>query len=467
MRLLHLVHTIAVTVMTLIPTAQSARIAIVGGGASGMFAAIHCRGLDTVVLEASKQLLQKVKISGGGRCNVLHDVSKSPNELLSGYPRGSRELRGILTKHFPAQAAAAWFQDHNVELKTEADGRMFPTTDSSQTVIDALLGAAKDNQVNIQKQARVESVECLVPSGFRIQYRQKQQDDKSVSRTLESDAVILASGSARAGYALLQNGLLDDDAMVETVPSLFTLRTSSDVLDGLAGISVPNVAISFHPVEGEHAKPNRRLRNKQDLMQHGPLLITHDRGLSGPAALRLSAFAAREMAATRYRGKLQVHWLGDGSNENSVFDQLWSMTIRHPQRTVGHSCPIDGNSIPKRLWWALVERISHVDRTKRWSEVSKKQARALAIALVSCPLEMVGKGTFKEEFVTAGGISLSAIDMKTMQCKNIPGLFVCGELINVDGITGGYNFMNCWGTGFVAGTSAKAYVESLREKGSL
>lgn len=442
----------------MIPISHAARIVVVGGGASGMFAAIHCGQPDTVVLEASKQLMQKVKISGGGRCNVLHDTNKPPNELLSGYPRGSLELRGILSKHFPATAAAAWFEAHNVKLKTEADGRMFPVTDSSQTVVEALMNAAKD--VDIRTHAKVETVECLPNGGFRIQYRQKIQTGEFVSSNIDSDAVILATGSARAGYALLQNGLLDNNAMVETVPSLFTLKTSNELLNNLAGISVPNAAISFRPMEHASKKPKGRKKNHH-LEQSGPLLITHDRGLSGPAALRLSAFAAREMAVDKYHGNLAVHWLGDHSSEDEVFDQLWDMTMRHPQRTIGHSCPIDGNVIPKRLWCALVEKSAHLDRTQRWADVSKLQARELARTLVSCSLEMVGKGTFKEEFVTAGGISLKAIDMKTMQCKDVPGLFVCGELINVDGITGGYNFMNCWGTGFVAGTSAKAFVESL------
>jgi predicted Rossmann fold flavoprotein len=185
--------------------------------------------------------------------------------------------------------------------------------------------------------------------------------------------------------------------------------------------------------------------------------------LSGPAALRLSAFAAFAMAEHQYKGTLWINWLGGTTVnvETSVFDEIWSMTTRHPQRTLGHSCPVVDDGIPKRLWWALVEKVAGLDRNKRWADISKLQAKALTRALVQCPLDLVGKGTFKDEFVTAGGVSLTAIDMKTMQCKFRPGLFVCGELINVDGITGGYNFMNCWGTGYVAGRAARAYVDQL------
>jgi predicted flavoprotein YhiN len=558
-----------VTVMMAATVVQSARIAVVGGGASGIFAAIHSASgggpaaASVVVLEATQQLLKKVKISGGGRCNVLHDHTKSPNELLAGYPRGNKELRGILSKHFPAPAAAAWFERHNVSLKTEMDGRMFPITDSSQTVIDALLNAARDNGVDIQTRCQVDSIDWISnnsnnnngdnsgasssssstssPSGgsFRIHYRRKPPDGGGgdpIRCIEEADAVILATGSSPAGYALLQKSssswlsssssssdaadptTKDDDRliMVPTVPSLFTLRTSNDLLDDLAGISVPHAAITYRPPppvvdagagtsndganpppppkavnDGRTTSSSSSSNSQQQkaavvrrgggdnnviITQTGALLITHDRGLSGPAALRLSAFAAFAMAAHQYRGTLSINWLGgdDGddngrkkssstktnnNSENDIFDHIWSMTTRHPQRTVGHSCPVADNDIPKRLWWALVEKAAGLDRNKRWADISKAQGRALAGALVNCPLDLIGKGTFKEEFVTAGGISLSAIDMKTMQCKYRPGLFVCGELINVDGITGGYNFMNCWGTGYVAGISAKAYVE--------
>jgi predicted flavoprotein YhiN len=439
-------------------------------------------------------------------------------------------------------------------LKTEEDGRMFPTTDSSQTVIDALLRAAREAGVEIQTRAMVESIEWVEEKdendenvstttatttissssssssggstsattsrgSYRIHYRRKTEkdpdggDSTSVPCVLQDvDAVILATGSAPAGYALLrQSGALlssfDDDEqdgsreaemMVATVPSLFTLRTSNDLLNDLAGISVPHATISYRPPEvvlaavvsphhhdnGEEAaavaaahdddKKNNHVKQKTSATRRrrkggrrgDDNVITHDRGLSGPAALRLSAFAAFAMAEHQYKGTLWINWLGGTTNdETSVFDNIWSMTTRHPQRTLGHSCPVDeSHAIPKRLWWALVEKAAGLDRNKRWADLSKLQAKALTRALVQCPLDLVGKGTFKDEFVTAGGVSLTAIDMKTMQCKYRPGLFVCGELINVDGITGGYNFMNCWGTGYVAGRSARAYVEQQRQQ---
>ena len=213
--------------------------------------------------------------------------------------------------------------------------------------------------------------------------------------------------------------------------------------------------------------------------QEGPLLITHH-GVSGPAALRLSAFGAREFSSANYRGELMVHWAPDLGSTDSVFDQLWAVTASNPKKTVTSQCPLmllttspankDGSSsssaatmttaVPKRLWSALVQAAG-IDETLVWGQASKKLVRALAEQVAACPLELTGKGTFKEEFVTAGGVDLSALDMKTMQSKTVPGLFFCGELINVDGVTGGFNFLNCWATGYVAGTSAAAYVQTL------
>jgi predicted Rossmann fold flavoprotein len=456
-------------------------IAIIGGGASGIFASIHAssNGRNAVtVLEAGSKTLTKVKISGGGRCNVLHDASKPASELLAGYPRGSKELRGLLSKHFPVSAAAAWFVAHGVELKTEPDGRMFPTTDSSQTVIDALLTAAENAKVQIKTRTKVEAI---LPdydnNSFQVTYTVKMEDDTKKTSTARFDAVILATGSAPAGYVLVRDHLAHP--LVDTVPSLFTLNCKhavkeGNLLYGLSGVSVAKGRVSFKlPSEGADAEVTSKRKKATWIEQEGPLLITHH-GLSGPAALRLSAFGAREFATANYRGDLKIHWAPDLGRTDDVFDQLWATTVSNPKKTVSSQCPVmiksvakdgtisSGSAIPKRLWSTLVQAAGF-DDTQVWGQAGKKLVRSLAEHVAACPLELTGKGTFKEEFVTAGGVSLTALDMKTMQSRKVNGLFFCGELINVDGVTGGYNFLNCWATGYMAGTSAAAYVQTRNE----
>lgn len=457
------------------------RIAVVGGGASGIFAAISAaeaaqqESVDASirVLEAGSKTLTKVKVSGGGRCNVLHDTSKPVDLLLQGYPRGKKELNGLLHKQFPPKQAQEWFETNGVTLKTESDGRMFPTTDSSQTIIDTLLTAVERTKiVQIQTRTKVTDVVRIDPSDgngwttFSISYETKTKESKSTQRDEIFDAVIMATGSTPYGYRLIQSL---DHKLVPTVPSLFTLSTAHDVkedgvLYGLSGVSVPYARVSFRipdPVTDDpktDASPNKKKRKKPKyISQEGPLLITH-RGLSGPAALRLSAFGARDLALCKYQGDLQVHWapmLPDNTIDG-VFEKLWACTQSNPKKTVSTVCPLllptfVGNeddptpttAIPKRLWGALV-RSTGMAMDLTWGQAPKKLVRKLATQVCACPLIMTSKGTFKEEFVTAGGVKLNEINMKTMQSKKCPGLFFCGELIDVDGVTGGYNFMNCW-----------------------
>jgi predicted Rossmann fold flavoprotein len=418
------------------------KIAIVGGGASGIFASIAASEHDhthVTVLEATSNTLQKVKISGGGRCNVMHDTSKPTPTILSGYPRGNKELNGLFHKRFTPTMAREWFEYRGVELKTEADGRMFPTTDSSQTIMDTLMNAAIDEGVELQMRQKVQSItrkdDNDDASSFSIQFKDGSEEVFS--------AVILATGSSPSGYGLAKS--LGHD-LVSPVPSLFTFNCKHEVkenglLYGLSGLSVPSARVS--------------LSKKQ--FQEGPLLITHH-GLSGPAALRLSAFGAREFKEMNYRGEITINWDTPclGSNVEQVFEQLWQVTFSNPKRAVASVCPLPNNSIPRRLWNALVLSAGIPPETL-WGSAPKKLVRKLATNLVACPLEITGKGTFKEEFVTAGGVSLKEIDMKTMESKKCPGLFLCGELINVDGVTGGFNFLNCWGTGFVAGQGSADY----------
>jgi predicted flavoprotein YhiN len=480
------------------------RIAVIGGGASGIFAAIaagsHFRAhfspsieqdaastLQIDVLEGTSKTLSKVEISGGGRCNVLHDTSKPVSVLLQGYPRGSKELHGILQKRFSPVAARAWFQQHGVQLKTEADGRMFPVTDRSRTVMEALWSAARQTGcVQIHTQRLVQSIQVSsnpTTRKFRVETRQRIAGSDGLSTVLDEsfyDAVILATGSMPSGYKLVQSL---GHSIVSPVPSLFTLSCKQDVAPGgilhdLAGLSVPDATVSFRlekrdllastpSVEGISSAPQKPKRKAAtSLQQSGPLLITHY-GLSGPAALRLSAYGARDFAAARYQGELSVHWVPELGPIDRVTDLLWPMTRLYPKRKVLSACPLrrptTGDSVvtkdlnddasraavPKRLWASLVQYAlpAETHDTVTWGILSKKSVRALAQALCATPLSMTGKGTFKEEFVTAGGVSLSEIDMTTMESKLCPGLYFCGELINVDGVTGGFNFMNCWGTG--------------------
>lgn len=441
-----LVSTMSISSSTPSSSSSSSRIpsqpsiAIIGGGASGIFASIAAAEYghaSVTVLEATSKTLQKVKISGGGRCNVMHDTSKSIPTILAGYPRGNKELNGLFHKRFSPSMAQDWFELRGVELKTEPDGRMFPTTDSSQTVIDTLMNAASEVGVTIKTKQKVESItreENNDGAKFNIQF--KDGDDQSY------DAVILATGSAKLGYKLAESL----GHSIETpVPSLFTLNCKHAVkedglLYGLSGVSVPTARVS--------------LSKKQ--FQEGPLLVTHH-GVSGPAALRLSAFAAREFSEMNYRGDITINWdTTIGTNADNIFEKLWKCTASNPKRAVASACPLPNNSIPRRLWSSLA-LASGFEPDTVWGDAPKKLVRKLALHLVACPMEVTGKGTFKEEFVTAGGLPLKEINMKNMESKFCPGLFFCGELINVDGVTGGFNFMNCWGTGYVAGQGSANY----------
>lgn len=420
------------------------KIAIIGGGASGIFASIHAASdpaTHVIVFEAGRHTLTKVKISGGGRCNVLHDTRKPTTQLLEGYPRGQKELRGILTKRFSATAARTWFEDRGVHLKTEADGRMFPQSDSSQTIMDCLLDAAHEYGVDIWTSTKVhdivqqkrESNDTVHGGGFDVIYTTRNDSEPDTERF---DAVILATGSARAGYGLIRNLNIP---FVSTVPSLFTLSTKHAVVEGgllhgLAGVSVQCGEVAF-------ALPKKPGKKQKWLSQQGPILITHQ-GLSGPAPLRLSAFGAVEMAEQKYQGRLRVHWAPELGSQADLEQELWDKT-RASLKKVTTVCPIEAADISKRLWSALVLQAGISDDEK-WPHMSKAKTRKLAEQIASTTLELTGKSTFKEEFVTAGGVDLKSIDMRSMQSKSINGLFFCGEVINIDGITGGYNFLNCW-----------------------
>lgn len=405
---------------------------------------------EVVVLESSTKTLTKVSISGGGRCNVMHDTTKSIPEILGGYPRGKKELTGLMNKRFTPSQAKEWFTTRGVTLKTEDDGRMFPITDSSQTIIDCITDAAIRAGVSVNKQEKVTAI-AKQELGDDELFVVSIQHKKEIREEL-FDAVILATGSSPAGHQIAsQLG----HKLIDPVSSLFTLNAKHQIkeggiFNGLSGVSVQSAKLEF-----KYTVPNQK--KKKSLVQEGPLLITHH-GISGPATLRLSAFGARQFHDANYRGDVTIHWAPELGNTETITDALWKVTSLSTKRTVASSCPLqlrDGSSpIPRRLWSALVIQECGIDKDRKWGDASKKQIRALARAIGEFVIDVTGKGVFKEEFVTAGGVALKDINMKNMESKKNLGLFLCGEVIDVDGVTGGFNFMNCWSTGFVAGNGA-------------
>jgi predicted Rossmann fold flavoprotein len=406
------------------------------------------------VLEATPKTLTKVSISGGGRCNVLHDTMKPVPQLLSHYPRGNRELNGLFQKHFTPSQMKEWFKRRGVELHTEADGRMFPVTNDSATIVNCLLEDAERGGVCIRTKEKVVSLSKVGDGesddgvGFVIETSSGSQDIY--------DAVILATGSSRMGWDMAQSF---GHSIVPPVPSLFTLNAKHQIKEGqvfcnLAGVSVPHAKTTLRiKVEGK--------KKKKVLEQEGPLLVTHH-GLTGPAVLRLSAFAAREFHDLNYRTDVIVHWAPEFGNAMDIETQLWKMKGVTPKRNVASSCPLINNPndddntspvIPRRLWSALA-RESGFEKDDIWAEVSKKKVGTLSRMIAEFNVDVTGKGVFKEEFVTAGGVKLKEITMKTMESKKCEGLYFCGEVIDVDGVTGGFNFMNCWSTGHTAGVNA-------------
>jgi len=475
------------------------QIGIIGGGASGIFAACaaseakerftkicESKGypppkIGITVLEATNLLMTKVKVSGGGRCNVLHDTTKPLREILQSYPRGEKELAGILSKRFTPQMARNWFESQGVELKTEADGRMFPTSDNSKTIIDTLYNAAVlKGGVQIEKATKIRAVLESKDGKFQV-FTSKALANMSEDTGRIFDAIILATGSSPTGHEIASNL---GHTIVQPVPSLFSLRLAHDVkagglLHGLSGLSLKNVRISVKVdcKSNKDEKPSEPLqlkKNQHTVQQKGPILITHE-GISGPASLKLSAFAARIFNEVNYHGIVHLHLAPDIGKIEDIEQIFIQQKQTASRKLVSSTCPLVYNEInyenyntengtfeilstriiPKRLWTRLCEKAG-IASTSRWADVSKKNLRALADIVVHCPFEVTGKSTNKEEFVTAGGVQLKEIDMTTMQSKLCPGLFFCGECIDVDGVTGGFNFMNCWGTGHVAGTSAVA-----------
>ncbi|NEP15408.1 MAG: NAD(P)/FAD-dependent oxidoreductase [Leptolyngbya sp. SIO4C1] len=395
---------------------------VIGGGAAGFFGAIAAAeaGAAVTLFEAGPTPLAKVKISGGGRCNVTHRCF-DPVRLVQHYPRGSKALLGAFSR-FQPKDTVAWFQQRGVQLKTEADGRMFPTTDDSATIVDCLRQAAAEAGVRLRMRSPIASV-IPAASGFDIGLKSGEQ--------VHCDRLLLATGSSPQGYRLAQSL---GHTLISPVPSLFTFTIADAKLRQLSGLTVDPAMLKL-TVAGL----------KKPLVQTGPLLITHW-GLSGPAVLKLSAWGARWLHGQRYRAQLSLNWLPEHSSE-AVRQQLQQAKQAQARRAMANYSPL---GLPKRLWHYLLQRCA-IAQQLTWANLSKKSLNCLVQALTQSQYDIDGKGTFKEEFVTCGGVQLKDVDFKTMQSRRCAGLYFAGEILDIDGVTGGFNFQSAWTTGWLAG----------------
>jgi len=415
-------------------------VIVIGGGAAGFFGAIAIAeanpNLQVTILEASQQVLAKVRISGGGRCNVTHSCF-DPAELIGNYPRGSKALRGAFSRFQPGDTVA-WFGDRSVDLKTEGDGRMFPTSDDSATIVGCLQRAADNAGVRVKTGAAVSAVKQTQaePPQFEVQLRSGE--------VMLCDRLLLATGSSPQGHRIAK-GL--GSKIETTAPSLFTFNIPERKLTQLAGVSVLEAQLKLvitGPEQG--SKPT-----KTKLQQSGPLLITHW-GLSGPAVLKLSAWGARALKDSRYQAKLWVNWLPSQSLEE-IQQQLKKGKQAAPRKQITNHRTF---SVPQRLWEYWVQR-AEINLETRWTELSNKALSRFAQELHQAEYDVRGKGVFKDEFVTCGGVSLKTVNFKTMESKACSGLHFAGEVLDIDGVTGGFNFQSAWTTSWLAGQAiAKA-----------
>ena len=399
---------------------QNYDIILVGGGAAGFFTAINIveknPKLKVVILERGKNVLEKVRISGGGRCNVTH-ACFVPNDLVKFYPRGEKELRGPFHQ-FCSGDTIEWFEKHGVALKIEDDGRMFPESNSSQTIIDCFLNATQKLGIAILTGHSVQSI-------FRSDTFWKVETQ---SETFACQKIVMTSGSNPKMWELLESL---GHSIVNPVPSLFTFNIKDSRIKDLMGVS------AFASVQVKDTK----------LSASGPLLITHW-GMSGPGILRLSAWGARILHDKNYQFSIIVNWLND-VDFNECIEIL--KTLKHDQakKAVSKKSPFE---FPNRLWESLV-LASEIDGETKWADLSKTQLHNLANQLTNAHFQVNGKSTFKEEFVTAGGVDLKEINFKTMESKILPDIYFAGEIVNIDAITGGFNFQNAWTSGFIVAES--------------
>ncbi len=408
---------------------QSFKIVVVGGGAAGFFAAIRAAELNpnasVTILERGNHVLEKVRISGGGRCNVTH-ACWTPQELVKFYPRGSKELLGPFHR-FACGDTVDWFEKRGVALKIEEDGRMFPQSDDSQTIIHCLWESAIRAGVKILTQARVKHFDS---SANLHQWKIITEEKEFIA-----DKLLLATGSNPFIWkSLLGMG----HRIVPPVPSLFTFNIKDERIKDLPGISVSDALVQV---------------KNANLSAKGPLLVTHW-GMSGPAILKLSAWGARELADLNYQFSILVNWVNQKAE--LVEETLIELKTDHPKKQI-FANPQFG--LTTRLWKNIVAA-AKIPAEKRWADLSKKELQALVNQLCKAEFSVNGKSTFKEEFVTAGGVDLKEVNFKTFESKLFPGLYFAGEVLDIDAITGGFNFQAAWTGGWIAGTAmAEATIE--------
>jgi len=395
-------------------------ILVIGGGAAGFFAAINIvennKKLKVAILERGKDVLTKVKISGGGRCNVTH-AEFLPKELTLNYPRGEKELLGPFHS-FMTGDTIEWFEKRGVELKIEEDGRMFPISNSSQTIIDCFIAETERLKIDVLINHSVKKIE--------------KSKESWLINTSEGDfmakKVVVATGSNPKIWKVIES---IGHTIIPAVPSLFTFNIKDGRITDLPGIATE---ASVKVVDD---------KGKIYIESKGPLLITHW-GMSGPAILKLSAWGARILEPTNYHFSIKVNWLCDASEEQ-VLENLLDIKVTNTKQTILKYTQFD---LPKRLWQNLV-KASGIDASEIWADISKKKLHNLANQITESHFEVKGKSTFKEEFVTAGGIALKEVNFKTFESKLHKNLYFAGEVLNIDAITGGFNFQNAWTSGFI------------------
>lgn len=398
------------------------KVAVIGAGAAGFFTAINLARLNpnmsVTIYEKNKDILSKVRVSGGGRCNVTHNCF-DPEQLASYYPRGGKMLRWSF-EQFQAKDTVNWFKERGVQLKAEDDGRMFPVTDSSETIIDCLKKEAEKFNVSICTRVNIKKIEPLKKEGFRLHIHK--------GNSLKVDFVVVATGgfSREKSYNWLKEL---GHTILPPVPSLFTFNFRDKIFADLAGISVPQAEVSI---------------NNSPYKEVGPTLITHW-GFSGPAVLKISAWAARYLYEQEYRYGVSVNWLYP-MNQEDVRNTLLDMREHSSKKKVTKQ---DQFTFPNRLWIRFLE-LSKVNTEKRWADVSNKEIHAITLNLVQGTYDIQGKTTYKEEFVTCGGVSLKEVNPNTLESKKIAGLYFVGEVLDIDGVTGGFNFQAAWTNGWLA-----------------
>ena len=390
------------------------KVIIIGGGASGFFTAanIDTKLYDVTILEQNSDVLQKVKISGGGRCNVSH-ACFDPRELVQFYPRGNKELLSVFTKFQPGDTMN-WYEEHGVALKIEDDNRIFPESNSSQSILDCLVNECRKKNVKILTK---QTVTDILPqeNGYKIH---------TTDQNYFADYVVFSTGSSPKAFKILEKL---GHQIIAPVPSLFTFNIKNEILKDLMGTSFQYVNIEIP---------------KLNLEESGSLLITHW-GLSGPAVLKLSAWGARELAALKYQFEIIVNFIGTASED--ALEIFRNFKENEPKKSIGQAKIFD---ITNRFWNRIL-LVSGIDTAKQLANINNKEMQKIIENLCCCRMNVTGKSTFKEEFVTAGGVDLKEMDFKTMKSKKLPNFYISGEVLNIDAVTGGFNFQACWSEGWL------------------